>query len=81
MPESGNYVFEVTHTSRVSLEINGREVLTDQSERVNTPREFPRNERRYLPDRRHTFVSTHLCKRSLAWCSYCVRVVCKWTGG
>lgn len=43
VPESGAYVFEVTHTSRVRLRINGVEVLTDQSERVNGLREFTRN--------------------------------------
>ena len=42
-PVTGTYIFEVAHTSRVRLEINGNEVLTDQSERVNGLREFPRN--------------------------------------
>lgn len=42
-PESGTYVFEVAHTSRVRLMIDGVEVLTDQSERVNGLREFTRN--------------------------------------
>ena len=42
-PVSGTYLFEVSHTSRVRLTIEGQEVLTDQSERVNGLREFPRN--------------------------------------
>ena len=43
VPVSGTYLFEVAHTSRVSLSVNGNEVLTDQSPRVNGLREFPRN--------------------------------------
>ena len=57
VPESGNYIFEVAHTSRASLELNGRVVLTDQSERVNGPREFPRNQGQiYLTEGNHSFV-------------------------
>ena len=43
VPISGEYTFEVAHTSRVRLTINGTEVVTEQSERVNGLREFPRN--------------------------------------
>ena len=43
LPTTGEYLFEVAHTSRVRLEINGEEVLTDRSEDVSTLLEFPRN--------------------------------------
>ena len=43
IPITGTYTFEVSHTSRVRLVIDGKEVLTDRSDRVNGLREFPRN--------------------------------------
>ena len=43
VPKTGTYVFEVSHTSRVRLEINNQEVLTDRSKRVSEVGEFPRN--------------------------------------
>ncbi len=55
-PVSGVYLFEVSHSSRFALEIDGEEVLTDNSERISRVGEFTRNAAEVnLPQGDHAF--------------------------
>ncbi|MEZ4701426.1 MAG: family 16 glycoside hydrolase [Rhodothermales bacterium] len=59
-PVAGDYVFEVAHTARVRLEIDGKTVLTDRDPNVAAPGEFDRRAARVrLTKGAHRLVLTY----------------------